>query len=213
MKSLSQHTDYGHEGLSDDQAGQDPIALFAAWLEQAEQADIFEPNAMVLSTIDPDGAPSSRTVLLKDLTSEGFVFVTNYDSRKGQGLEAHSAVSAVFGWYALKHQVIVTGVAEKADSQKSDELWNRRPHGAKLASAASAQSRPVDSRATLDGALAELVAQYPEGTDVPRPSNWGAYLIRPHRIEFWAGRSMRFHDRHVFTLQGDGTWNRERLQP
>jgi pyridoxamine 5'-phosphate oxidase len=213
MKSLSQHTDYGHEGLTDEQAGHDPIALFAKWLEQAEQAEIFEPNAMVLSTIDPDGSPSSRTVLLKDLTSEGFVFVTNYDSRKGVALDACPEVSAVFGWYALKHQVVITGVAEKADPEKSDELWNRRPHGAKLASAASAQSRPVDSRATLEASLAELVARYPDSTDVPRPSNWGAYLIRPRRIEFWAGRSMRFHDRHIFTRQGDGSWTRDRLQP
>lgn len=213
MKSLSQHTDYGHEGLSDEQVGNDPIALFAAWLEQAEQADIFEPNAMVISTAEPDGTPSSRTVLLKDLTPEGFVFVTNYDSRKGRALEVHPNVSAVFGWYALKHQVIVNGVVEKADPQKSDDLWSRRPHGAKLASAASAQSRPVDSRATLEAALADLVSTYPEGTDVPRPSNWGAYLIRPASIEFWAGRSMRFHDRHLFTCRADGSWSRQRLQP
>ena len=213
MKSLRQHTDYGDEGLTDEQAGSDPYDLFSAWLEQAERADIFEPNAMVLSTVDPDGSPSSRTVLLKDLSREGFVFVTNYESRKGLALELHSEVSVVFGWYALKHQVIVTGRAEHADPQKSDELWNRRPHGAKLASAASAQSRPVDSRATLDAALADLASQYPDGTDVPRPSNWGAYLIRPSRIEFWAGRSMRFHDRHVFTARGDGSWSRERLQP
>ena len=213
MKSLSQHTDYGNEGLSDDEVGSDPMALFSQWLEQAEQAQIFEPNAMVLSTIDPDGSPSSRTVLLKDLSAEGFTFVTNYDSRKGRALEIHPQVSAVFGWYGLKHQVIVNGATEKADPKKSDELWNRRPHGAKLASAASAQSRPVDSRASLDAALAELVAKYPEGSDVPRPSNWGAYLIRPARIEFWAGRSMRFHDRHVFTRQPDGSWTRERLQP
>ncbi len=213
MKSLTQHTDYGNEGLSDSEVGDDPIALFQAWLQQAEDAEVFEPNAMVLSTLDADGTPSSRTVLLKDITDEGFVFVTNYDSRKGEALDAHPPVSAVFGWYALKHQVIVTGRAERATSEVSDALWNRRPKGAQLASAASAQSRPIDSREALDAALAELTARYPDDVAVPRPENWGAFLIRLSTIEFWAGRSMRFHDRHLFSRTADGSWSRQRLQP
>jgi len=213
MKSLHQHTDYGHEGLTEEQAGNDPYALFRAWLEQAEAAEIFEPNAMVLATVDPDGAASARTVLLKDLSDEGFVFVTNRDSHKGKALDAHPEVSAVFGWYALKHQVIVYGSAEVAPDEVSDRLWNARPRGAQLASAASHQSTPVASREQLDEQLAELEAQYPGETSVPRPHNWGAYLIRPRAIEFWAGRSMRFHDRILFSRADDGTWSRERLQP
>lgn len=213
MESLTRHTDYGHEGLADDQASTNPMDMFRVWLGDAEAADIFEPNAMVLSTIDPDGAPSSRTVLLKDLSADGFTFVTNYESRKAMALEVHPRVSALFAWYALKRQVIVSGECSRAGADLSDELWNRRPRGAQLASMASHQSSRVDSRAALEAALARLEKEHPEGTPVPRPVNWGAFTIRPISIELWAGRSMRFHDRHLYTIQSDGSWLRQRLQP
>lgn len=212
VESLTRHTDYGNEGLSEDQAGRDPFALFAQWLTAAEQAEIFEPNAMVLATIDPDGRPSSRTVLLKGLDETGLEFVTNYRSRKGLALAQNPQVSAVFPWYGLKRQVIVFGTAIPTDAQTSTRYFDRRPHGARLAAIASDQSEPIDSRDILDQRMAALELEYPDGTNVPRPEKWGAYRILPDRFEFWAGRSKRFHDRFAFTREGD-TWSRVRLQP
>lgn len=213
MDSLKRHTDYGSQEFNEDSVVADPINQFAQWLEVAEDAEIFEPNAMVLGTIDPDGRPSSRTVLLKGLSPDGFDFVTNYGSRKARALDAHADVTLLFPWYALKRQVIVFGSVERLSAEQSDELWNRRPQGAQLASAASEQSQPIDSREELDARLAELEAQYPEGTPVPRPANWGGYRVTPRVIEFWQGRSRRFHDRLVFTRQADNSWTITRLQP
>lgn len=213
MDSLKRHTDYGSQDFTEDTVLPDPIEQFAAWLADAEAEEVFEPNAMVLGTIDRDGRPSSRTVLLKGLNFEGFEFVTNYDSRKGRALDAHPDVTALFPWYALKRQVIVYGSAHKLSAAESDAYWNRRPQGAQLASAASRQSQPVASRAELDAALSALEAQYPDGAPVPRPENWGAYRIVPRVIEFWAGRSRRFHDRLVFTRTDEAGWTITRLQP
>lgn len=213
MDSLTRHTDYGSQEFNETSVLADPIDQFAAWLANAEDAEIFEPNAMVLSTIDPDGTPSSRTVLLKGLSPAGFDFVTNYGSRKARALDAHPRVSAVFPWYSLKRQVIVTGSVHKLSAEESDALWNRRPKGAQLASAASEQSQPIASRELLDARLVELEAQYPDDTIVPRPENWGGFRLVPSAIEFWQGRSRRFHDRLVFTRQEDGAWSITRLQP
>ncbi len=213
MDSLKRHTDYGSQDFTEDTVLADPFDQFSAWLSDAEAEEVFEPNAMVLGTVDPDGRPSSRTVLLKGLSVEGFEFVTNYDSRKALALDAHPDVTALFPWYALKRQVIVYGSAQRLGAAESDAYWNRRPQGAQLASAASRQSQPVASRAELDAALADLETQYPEGAPVPRPENWGAYRIVPRVIEFWAGRSRRFHDRLVFTRSAGGSWDIIRLQP
>jgi pyridoxamine 5'-phosphate oxidase len=213
MDSLKRHTDYGSQEFNEDSVLADPIEQFAEWLSAAEDAEIFEPNAMVLGTVDPDGRPSSRTVLLKGLSPEGFDFVTNYGSRKAQALDAHADVTLLFPWYLLKRQVIVFGSVERLTASESDALWNRRPQGAQLASAASEQSQPIASREQLDARLAELEAQYPEGVSVPRPENWGGYRVAPRVIEFWQGRSRRFHDRLVFTRQADGSWSITRLQP
>jgi pyridoxamine 5'-phosphate oxidase len=213
MDSLKRHTDYGSQEFNEDSVLTDPIDQFAQWLKAAEDAEIFEPNAMVLGTIDPDGRPSSRTVLLKGLSPEGFDFVTNYGSRKARAIDAHADVTLLFPWYALKRQVIVFGTVERLSAEHSDELWNRRPRGAQLASAASEQSQPIASRQELNARLAELEAEFPEGTTVPRPENWGGYRVTPRVIEFWQGRSRRFHDRLVFTRQADSTWAITRLQP
>jgi pyridoxamine 5'-phosphate oxidase len=212
MDSLQRHTDYGHEGLTEADAAADPFEQFAAWLRAAEEAEIFEPNAFVLGTIDPDGQASSRTVLLKGVEPEAFQFVTNYGSRKARAIAANPSVSMLFPWYSLKRQIIVYGQAEQAPAAVSDALWNRRPHGAKLASMASEQSSPVASREALDARLAELEAEFPEGTEAPRPANWGAFRVMPHAIEFWQGRSMRFHDRLRYERGSDG-WRIIRLQP
>jgi pyridoxamine 5'-phosphate oxidase len=219
MESLTRHTDYGNEGLTEQQAGADPFALLAAWITVAEAADIFEPNAMVLSTVGADGAPSSRTVLLKGLNDAnspdvGLEFVTNYLSQKGRALATHDRVSLLFPWYGLKRQVIVSGRAQRTDAITSDAFFDRRPHGARLAAIASDQSEPIDSRDTLDERMSLLEDQYPEGDHIPRPEKWGAFRVVPDRFEFWAGRSKRFHDRIVFTRDEAATgWVITRLQP
>jgi len=219
MESLTRHTDYGNEGLTEEQAGADPYALLAAWITVAEEADIFEPNAMVLSTVGADGAPSSRTVLLKGLNDAsspdvGLEFVTNYLSQKGRALAAHDRVSLLFPWYGLKRQVIVSGRAQRTDAMTSDAFFDRRPHGARLAAIASDQSQPIDSRETLDERMSLLEDQYPEGDHIPRPEKWGAFRVVPDRFEFWAGRSKRFHDRIVFSRDEAATgWVITRLQP
>jgi len=219
MESLTRHTDYGNEGLTEQQAGADPFALLAAWITVAEAADIFEPNAMVLSTVGADGAPSSRTVLLKGLNDAsspdvGLEFVTNYLSQKGRALAAHDRVSLLFPWYGLKRQVIVSGRAQRTDAIASDAFFDRRPHGARLAAIASDQSEPVDSRETLDERMSLLEEQYPEGDHIPRPEKWGAFRVVPDRFEFWAGRSKRFHDRIVFSRdEAANGWTITRLQP
>jgi len=219
MESLTRHTDYGNEGLTEEQAGADPYALLAAWITVAEAADIFEPNAMVLSTVGADGSPSSRTVLLKGLNDAsspdvGLEFVTNYLSQKGRALATHDRVSLLFPWYGLKRQVIVSGRAQRTDAITSDAFFDRRPHGARLAAIASDQSEPIDSRETLDERMSLLEDEYPEGDHIPRPEKWGAFRVVPDRFEFWAGRSKRFHDRIVFSRdEAANGWTITRLQP
>ena len=213
MDSLTRHTDYGAEGLNEADVNPDPMAQFATWLEDAEQAEIFEPNAMVISTVAPDGSPTSRTVLLKGLDSQGFEFVTNYESQKGRALRANPAVALLFPWYALKRQVIVRGIALPTDDSTSDAYFARRPQGAQLAAWASDQSEPIERRAILDERMSVLEAQYPEGATVPRPEKWGGFRVIPSSIEFWQGRSKRFHDRLRFTAVAEGEWSLERLQP
>ena len=212
MSSLERHTDYGSTGLSEAEVLRDPMAQFAAWLSAAEAAEIFEPNAMVVSTVDADGTPSSRTVLLKAFDSDVFQFVTNYRSHKGQALEAHPAVSLLFPWYQLTRQVIVRGVAHRTDTATSDAYFATRPHGSRLAALASEQSEPVASRQVLEDRMRELESRYPEGSVVPRPEHWGGFRVVPNTIEFWQGRTSRLHDRLVFTAS-DGGWTLERLQP
>lgn len=212
MSSLERHTDYGSTDLSESEVLRDPMAQFAAWLDAAEAAEIFEPNAMVVSTVDADGTPSSRTVLLKGLDSDAFQFVTNYRSHKGRALEAHAAVSLLFPWYQLTRQVIVRGVAHRTDAVTSDAYFATRPHGSRLAALASEQSEPVASRQVLEDRMQELEALYPEGSVVPRPEHWGGFRVVPSSIEFWQGRTSRLHDRLVFTAS-DAGWTLERLQP
>lgn len=212
MESLSRHTDYGNVPFDESIALANPLEQFAQWLKQAEAEDVFEPNAMVASTIDPDGAVSSRTVLLKGLDDTGFEFVTNYTSRKGKALLANPSISLLFPWYGLKRQVIVYGEAKPTVKEVSDLYWERRPKGAQLASAASDQSAPIASRELLDQQLAALEAKYPGDSLVPRPEHWGGFRVIPHAIEFWQGRSMRFHDRIRYDLV-DSHWQISRLQP
>lgn len=213
MESLTRHTDYGDRGLEIDDLDANPLTQLATWLREAEAEDIFEPNAMVVSTVDGSGYVSSRTVLLKGLDDEGLEFVTNYGSRKGQALAEHPAISAVFPWYSMKRQVIVYGTAERASAEASDAYHARRPRGAQLAAWASDQSQPVDSKDVLEQRLSELEQRFADVDEIPRPEKWGAFRIVPTAFEFWQGRSMRFHDRFRFELSDAGAWQVTRLQP
>jgi len=204
--------DYGTGGLSEADAGDDPFALFHRWFAQAVAAELTDPNAMILATATPDGAPSARAVLLKALDGRGFTFFTNYDSRKGREMAANPRVALVFLWHQLERQVRVEGTVELVTPAESDAYFVNRPLGSRLGAWASAQSAVIPDRAHLERQHAELMAKYPDG-NVPRPPHWGGYRVLPAVIEFWQGRPSRLHDRIAFTRRPDGSWRRERLAP
>jgi pyridoxamine 5'-phosphate oxidase len=206
---------YGQAGLTESDLASDPIEQFKKWLGEArENIMVVEANAMVLSTIT-DGAPVGRSVLLKDISSEGFTFFTNYQSRKADSISANPNVSLVFPWYPMERQVIIIGSAEKVGAQESDEYFASRPWGSQIGATASAQSTELDSRETLEKRYAELAEKYPEGSLVPRPEYWGGYLVRPVSIEFWQGRHSRLHDRlrYVRSDSQKTDWQVKRLNP
>lgn len=217
MDSLSRHEDYGQELLDETHLLRDPIEQFKIWLKDAEAEGIYEPNAFVLGTVDAEGQPRSRTVLLKGLDERGFFFATNYLSRKGEALDQNPKVSMVFGWYSMYRQVLIQGVAHKAEAKASDDYFNSRPHESKVAAWSSDQSHPIESRAALDAQFEDALEKF-SGEEPPRPENWGGYRIVPTRIEFWKGRSNRMHDRieYLRTVSKEGeasSWRVQRLQP
>ncbi|MEU6820368.1 pyridoxamine 5'-phosphate oxidase [Streptomyces atriruber] len=207
---------YATGGLSETELPAAPMDQFALWFKEAARDGdaVHEPNAMVVSTADAAGRPSSRTVLLKGFDERGFVFFTNYESRKAHELDANPYVSLLFPWHAVARQVIVSGTAERVGREETVAYFRTRPHGSQLGAWASAQSSVLTSRAELDRAYAELAARYPEGEQVPVPPNWGGYRVRPHTIEFWQGRADRLHDRlrYVRGPEGQG-WRVDRLSP
>ena len=213
MESLTSHTDYGAVSLNESGVNPDPMVEFDVWLADAEKAGLYEPNAMVLSTVDPEGRPSSRTVLLKGLDGSGFEFVTNYASRKGRALSVNPNVSLLFPWYVMQRQVIVYGTASPTDAATSDRYFARRPRAARVAAVASNQSRPIAGRALLEEQVRSVEKRYPNDTDIPRPNDWGGFRVVPRAIEFWQGRTSRLHDRLRFTADHAGGWTMERLQP
>lgn len=205
---------YRADGLAEGDLADGPMEQFARWFrEAAVDAGLLEPNAMVLSTADADGRPSSRTVLLKQYDEQGFVFYTNYGSRKGRDLAVNPYVSLLFPWLPLARQVVVTGVARRTGRDETAAYFRTRPHGSQLGAWASEQSSAILTRAELDASYAELAARYPEGEQVPVPPNWGGYRVAPETVEFWQGRENRLHDRLRYVAQADGSWLVERLSP
>jgi pyridoxamine 5'-phosphate oxidase len=203
--------DYGQASLDEREVADDPIAQFTRWFEEALKAEVNEPNAMGVSTVDEHGRPSSRIVLVKQFDARGFTWYTNYDSQKGRQLNSNPFAALLFFWSELERQVRIEGRVERTTAEESDKYFNSRPLKSRLSAIASHQSAPIANRADLEHNYEEVARQYGEAPQ--RPDHWGGFRLVPERIEFWQGRRSRFHDRVVYTRQEDGTWTRQRLQP
>jgi len=186
------------------------IAVFKLWQAVLGRAPV-DVNAMTLATVSAEGLPSARTVLLKGVDLRGFLFFTNYDSRKGRELAGNPSAALTFFWPELERQVCVAGVVVKLPMAESEAYFKSRPRGSQLGAWASNQSSVVENRATLEKHWQEAAARFPN--EVPLPPNWGGYALSPSRIEFWQGRPSRLHDRFSYIRQSDGTWKLERLSP
>ncbi|MDH3294647.1 MAG: pyridoxamine 5'-phosphate oxidase [Acidimicrobiia bacterium] len=204
--------EYESQGIDVDELHPDPIVQFRQWLATAVEARIAEPNAMVVATVDGEGQPWSRYVLLKDVDEAGFTFYTNYTSNKSRELSARPVASLTFGWLDLRRQVNIAGAVDTVAEVESDEYWALRPRGAQLGSWASRQSQEISDRSVLDTWFAEAEKQF-DGGEVSRPPHWGGWRVRPHTIEFWQGRLNRLHDRIRYRRADAGGWTRARLSP
>ncbi|WP_029075761.1 pyridoxamine 5'-phosphate oxidase [Kaistia adipata] len=200
--------------MSDFTAATDPFALFAEWLLEAEASEPNDPNGMALATVDSDGLPDVRMVLMKDFDERGIVFYTNYGSAKGQELLANPKAAVLFHWKSLRRQVRVRGPVERVTDDEADAYFASRPRHSRLGAWASKQSQPLESRFALEKAVATVAAKYPLG-EIPRPSHWSGFRITPVQVEFWKDGAFRLHDRVVFRrdVPGAGEWSRERLYP
>ena len=197
--------------LDADKLDIDPYQLFDSWFAEAKEAEINDPDAMAIASVDSSGMPSVRMVLLKEIVPEGFVFYTNYTSRKSAELLATGKAAFVMHWKSLRRQVRVCGQIEKVSAAQSDAYFNSRPRGSRVGAWASDQSKPLATRQILQDAVADVEANY--GEDIPRPPHWGGFLIRPDEIEFWADGEYRLHDRFRYTKSATGTWQAQRLYP
>ncbi len=203
--------EYMSGNLNEELMPQDPMQMFKMWFSEAIETGLTEPNAMTVATASLDGKPSARVVLLKEVNNMGFVFFTNYLSRKGREITVNPEVALVFDWHDMERQVRVEGRAEKLPVEDSDAYFNSRPEDAKIGAWASPQSKIVKNRDELEKLEDEIMEQF-EDMEVHRPSHWGGYLIRPSVIEFWQGRPNRMHDRIVYYNTEEG-WSMHRLAP
>lgn len=204
---------YQKQELLESNVPENPMELFQKWYFNAEESGyIEEANTMSVTTLELDGFPKSRIVLLKRFTWQGFIFYTNYNSDKGKAIEQNSKVSISFFWHQLEQQILIKGIAEKLPENLSDGYFESRPDGSKLGAWASDQSKEVPSRAYLDNRLKEFEKKF-EGKEIPRPDFWGGYIVKPISMEFWQGRPNRMHDRILYTLQENFDWKITRLAP
>ncbi|MFA0441766.1 pyridoxamine 5'-phosphate oxidase [Vibrio sp. 10N.286.49.C2] len=204
--------EYSKGGLRRQDLLADPIDQFNAWLAQAVEAKLTDPTAMTVATVDESGQPFQRIVLLKNVDKSGFVFYTNLGSRKAQHIEVNTKVSLHFPWHPLERQVHITGTAEKLSTLENMKYFTSRPKDSQLAAIASKQSSRISARGVLEGKYLELKKKFEKG-EIPVPSFWGGYRIRPESIEFWQGGEHRLHDRFLFTGDNEGHWDIERLAP
>jgi len=205
--------DYARARLDEADVSHDPLVEFARWFAEAQEAKVPDPTAMTLATSSPDGHPSARIVLLKGFDQRGFVFFTDYRSRKGMELEANPRAALVFWWGELERQVRITGGVALATHEESEGYFKTRPLGSRIGAWASHQSRVIPGRATLEGDVKQVEARFPDG-EVPLPPHWGGYRVVPDAIEFWQGRESRLHDRIRYVRETGGkAWRVERLSP
>lgn len=213
MSTFNQYRrEYTLATLDESQLTDEPFTLFKTWLDDAIKADIPDPNAMTVATVDSSGRPSQRIVLLKDLTEEGFVFYTNLGSRKAQELKHNPNIALHFPWHFIERQVRVCGVAEPLSRAKVAQYFFSRPKDSQLAAIASKQSQPISTKQALLTQFSQLKEKFAQG-EVPLPDFWGGYLVRPEQIEFWQGGEHRLHDRFEYTKLEDASWTIQRLNP
>lgn len=211
LQNLRQN--YTKHEFSETESLASPFKQFEAWFSEASKSGLIEPNAMSVSTATPEGKPSSRMVLLKGFSeTDGFVFYTNYLSRKGSELAANPQASLLFWWPTLERQVRIEGIIGKTPEAVSDAYFKSRPTGSQLGAVASPQSKVIASREELEEHYKALEKEFPYG-DITRPENWGGYMLVPNYFEFWQGRASRLHDRIIYTQQSNGSWERSRLAP
>ena len=204
--------DYALAGLAEKDLARDPFRQFDQWFQEAEAAKITEPNAMTLATATRDGRPSVRTVLLKGVDGRGFVFYTNYESRKGRELDGNPRVALLLPWIAIERQVIVEGPVTRVSREESEAYFHSRPAGSQLSAWVSQQSSIISSRKVLEDAMNAVEKKY-AGVPVPLPPHWGGFRVAPETVEFWQGRRNRLHDRLRYRREADGGWSIERLAP
>lgn len=208
--------EYGNRGLDVPDLADDPVTMFRRWLHDTVASGMHEPNAMVVATVSAEGRPSARMVLLKGVDQRGFVFYTNYDSRKAHDIDANPAVSLLFPWQELQRQVRVEGTATRVSQEESEAYFASRPRESQLGAWASPQSRVVASRSALDERYGGVLAQFADVDDVPLPPHWGGFRVRPELVEFWQGRKGRMHDRLVYRRaepDAHAPWTVDRLAP
>ncbi|MBR8713278.1 pyridoxamine 5'-phosphate oxidase [Porphyromonas levii] len=206
--------DYKVGSLSRKDMPANPIQKMEEWLQEAIDHKVIEPTAIVVTTSTPDGHPSSRTVLIKEINEGKIIFYSNYDSRKGRQIKANPHVSVTFLWHQLERQIHVEGICKHVAPEVSDAYFDKRPYKSRVGARISPQSQPIPSRAFIVTEFAKESLKY-TGTfrKVPRPDNWGGFEVTPSRIEFWQGRESRLHDRFLYEIQEDGSWSLDRLAP
>ncbi|MFT5917500.1 MAG: pyridoxamine 5'-phosphate oxidase [Flammeovirgaceae bacterium] len=204
--------DYRMASLEESEVANNPILQFEKWMEDVLKAEVIEPNAMTISTVGAEGKPSARIVLLKGLEN-GFVFYTNYESQKGKELAENPYASLTFFWADLQRQVRVEGKVQKISEEASINYFHSRPKGSQIGAAVSPQSSVIPNREFLENRKNEIEKKYESESQIPKPENWGGYVLVPNRVEFWQGRSSRLHDRLIFEQEGNGNWKMERLAP